>query len=100
MVSTLVLKGTNAADHLEGTDAGDRIYGYDPDAPGQEVSITASRLATGLSQALFAASAPGDNQHLFVVQKTGQIRVLDTANGMDRPCLPAHPSSGAPSTRI
>ncbi len=62
MVSTLVIKGTNAADHLEGTD-------------------TASRLATGLSQALFAASAPGDNQHLFVLQKTGQIRVLDTATG-------------------
>jgi glucose/arabinose dehydrogenase len=81
MASTLVIKGTNAADRLEGSDAGDRIYGYDPDAPGQEVSLTASRLATGLSQALFAASAPGDNQHLFVVQKTGQIRVLDTVTG-------------------
>jgi len=50
-----------------------------------DIPLRAQRVASGLSQPLFAGSAPGDNDHLFVVSKadTGNnpsnasIRVLD-----------------------
>ncbi len=39
--------------------------------------LAATRVATGLSQPLFATSPPGDYDRLFIVQKTGQIRILN-----------------------
>src|SRR5689334_15666460 len=36
-----------------------------------------TRVATGLNSPVFATFAPGDNNHLFVVQKGGVIKVLD-----------------------
>lgn len=43
----------------------------------------ATRVASGLSNPLFATYAPGDKEHLFIVQKNGVIRVLDlTQNGL------------------
>ena len=41
----------------------------------------ATRIAQGFDQPLFATSAPGDPDRLFVVEKSGQIRILDTATG-------------------
>lgn len=40
-------------------------------------SIAATRVATGLSQPDFVTAPPGDSGRLFVVEKTGQIAVLD-----------------------
>lgn len=46
-------------------------------ASGQaEPAITTVRIATGLTQPLFITHAPGDSTRLFVVQRTGQIRIL------------------------
>jgi glucose/arabinose dehydrogenase len=36
-----------------------------------------TRVATGLSSPLFATFAPGDNSHLFVLEKGGNIKVVD-----------------------
>jgi glucose/arabinose dehydrogenase len=38
-------------------------------------------VATGLTQPLFAGAPPGDTSRLFIVQKTGQIKILDFASG-------------------
>ncbi|WP_243375198.1 PQQ-dependent sugar dehydrogenase [Microvirga solisilvae] len=81
MVDRVIIKGSNDADTLTGTDAAETIYGFDPDGPSQTVSLTASRVASGLSQALFTTSSPTDPNQLFVVQKTGQIRVVDLTTG-------------------
>src|SRR5215203_793762 len=42
-------------------------------------TIDATRVAAGLSQPLFATAPAGDPAHLFVVEKTGQIELLDLA---------------------
>ena len=42
-------------------------------------TIDVTRVAAGLSQPLFATAPPGDSAHLFVVEKTGQIELLDLA---------------------
>src|SRR5688572_6320180 len=43
----------------------------------QEI-IQTKRLVTGLSSPLYVTAAPGDNDHLFVVeQHSGQIRILN-----------------------
>jgi hypothetical protein len=42
-----------------------------------QTPLTAVRVASGLSQPLFAASPPGDEDRLFLVeQNTGRIRIL------------------------
>lgn len=44
--------------------------------------LTTVRLASGFAQPVFVAAAPGDDQHLFVVEKnSGAIRVVDLATG-------------------
>ncbi len=80
MVNLIV--GNDGSDTLQGSAGADLIYGYDPNGPqSQASSITATRVATGLSQALFAGAPPGDLSHLFIVQKTGQIKILDFSSG-------------------
>jgi len=86
------LSGTAGVDTLSGRDGSDNIfagsgddvvYGFgsvDTDASGG--SITAVRVASGLSGPLFAVSAPGDPDRLFIVeQHTGRIRILDLKTG-------------------
>src|SRR5689334_19323203 len=36
-----------------------------------------TRVASGLSSPLYATFAPGDSQHLFVVEQGGNIKVVD-----------------------
>lgn len=42
--------------------------------------IKAVRVASGLSQPLFLTAPPGDSSHVFIVEQTGQVRVLNLAN--------------------
>lgn len=44
-------------------------------------ALELTRVATGLSNPLYATYAPGDAQRLFVVEKTGAIRIVDLATG-------------------
>jgi glucose/arabinose dehydrogenase len=44
--------------------------------------LTASRVATGLSQPLFVTAAPGDYNRVFIVQKTGQVQILNLSTGI------------------
>jgi glucose/arabinose dehydrogenase len=40
-----------------------------------------TRVATGVSSPLFATSAPGDRSRLFIVERTGGIRILNLQTG-------------------
>jgi glucose/arabinose dehydrogenase len=74
--------GTDAANTLNGTAVDDLIYGFDPSGPGRTVTqIDAARITTGLSQPLFTTSAPDDPTRLFVVEKGGQVEIIDPATG-------------------
>jgi glucose/arabinose dehydrogenase len=85
MADNLIV-GNDGANALAGTGGDDLIYGFDPDGPqGQANAISATRVATGLSQPLFAISPPGDTGRLFIVEKTGLIRILDLATGQVLP---------------
>jgi streptogramin lyase/Ca2+-binding RTX toxin-like protein len=78
---TLVF-GDDNSNTLQGSAGADLIYGYDPNGPqSQAGSIAATRVAAGLSQPLFAGAPPGDTSRLFVVEKTGLIKILDLATG-------------------
>ena len=73
-----MLKGSLIGDTISGGDGDDTIYGYDPDeSPIGDVSITATRVASGLDQPLFAVAPPDDLARLFVVEKNGLVRILD-----------------------
>jgi glucose/arabinose dehydrogenase len=85
VAQSLGIKGNNDANTLQGTDAADIIYGYDPDGGGQATTMTATRIGSGLAHALFTATPPNDPSHLFVVQQSGQIRVIDQAAGQVLP---------------
>ena len=77
-----LIVGNDGSNSLQGTAGADLIYGFDPNGPQSQASaIIATRVATGLSQPLFAAAPPGDTSRLFIVEKTGQIKVLDLATG-------------------
>src|ERR1700719_1641614 len=43
--------------------------------------LAAFRVASGLSQPLFVTAPPGDYNRLFIVQKTGQVSILNLSNG-------------------
>lgn len=74
--------GDNGANSMQGTSGADLIYGFDPSGSTANVSsISAVRVATGLSQPVSAVAAPGDIDHLFIVERTGTIRVLDLRTG-------------------
>jgi glucose/arabinose dehydrogenase len=74
----MLVVGNDSANTLAGGAGNDLIYGFDPNGPQSQVSsISATRVATGLSEPVFAGAPAGDFDHLFVVQKTGLIRVLD-----------------------
>jgi hypothetical protein len=74
--------GNDGNNTLQGSTGMDVIYGYDPNGPqSQAGSILATRVARGLNQPLFATAPPGDTGRLFLVEKTGQIKILDLASG-------------------
>ena len=46
-----------------------------------QTTFTAQRVAFGLNQPLFVTAPPGDTSRLFIVQKTGQVLILNLRNG-------------------
>jgi glucose/arabinose dehydrogenase len=73
--------GTAGSDTLTGTNGADFIYGFNP-ADVQSNSIAATRVASGLSQPVFVAAPPGDTHRLFIVERTGLIKILDLDTGL------------------
>jgi glucose/arabinose dehydrogenase len=60
----------------------DLIAGYDPNGPGGlSGAIIATRVATFFIQPLFVGVPPGDTSRLFVVEKTGAIKIIDLTSG-------------------
>ena len=76
-----IISGNNSANTLAGGAGDDLIYGFDPNAAYPSAKISATRVASGLNQPLFAAAPPGDTGRLFIVEKTGAIRILDLNTG-------------------
>lgn len=77
------LSGGEGGDSLNGGAGDDVLYGFGAsDEVAGSGDIRATRIAGGYDQPVFATSAPGDPDRLFVVEKTGQIRILDTATGV------------------
>src|SRR4051794_26035539 len=81
-MSNNLIVGDDGSNALTGTGGADLIYGFNPDGPqGQVTSIAATRVATGLNGPVFAGSPPGDADHLFIVEQTGAIKILDLNTG-------------------
>ncbi|MCP4383766.1 MAG: sugar dehydrogenase [Hyphomicrobiales bacterium] len=78
-----VLKGTDDADDISGLKGDDTIFGYDGEQTGDGVgAIEAELVGSGFGGAVFAGSAPGRPDELFVVQKnSGEIKILDPDTG-------------------
>ncbi len=76
-----IVTGNDSANALSGTSGGDLIYGFDPNAPHSSATIAATRVASGLTQPLYVTAAPGDTSRLFIVEKTGTIKILDLSTG-------------------
>src|SRR5215470_14765237 len=86
MTTRTLMTGTDAADMLTGTAQGDLIYGFDPNGPQAQVtSFAAHRIVSGLTQPLFVTAPPTDFEHIYVVEKTGQIEIVDLASGLVAP---------------
>jgi len=47
--------------------------------------VSTARVATGLTQPLFATAPPGDFGRLFIVERTGRIKILDRVTGQIAP---------------
>src|SRR5215218_9302064 len=81
-----LIVGNDNANVINGGGADDLIYGFDPNGPqGQVSTISATRVASGLSQPLFATAPDHDLNRLFVVEKTGLIKILDLSTNQILP---------------
>ena len=76
-----IVTGNDGANTLSGTDGSDLIYGFDPNAPYASATIAATRVVSGLTQPLYVTAPPGDTSRLFIVEKTGTIKILDLNSG-------------------
>ena len=77
-----VISGGEGRDTLNGGAGDDVIYGFGAsDQIAGSGDIIATRIASGFDQPVFVTSAPGDPDRLYVVEKTGQIKILDPATG-------------------
>ena len=100
MANVNLIVGNDGSNTLQGTAGADLIYGFRPErAAGSGQPIIATRVASGLSSARCSPSAPpGDAGRLFLVEKTGQIKILDlndrsgSGNALPRSC-PARSST-------
>ena len=82
MADVTLTVGNDGSNTIQGGPDRDLIYGFDPDGPQGEVSsISAVRVAEGLSSPLFAGAPPGDSERLFIVEQGGTIKILDLASG-------------------
>jgi Ca2+-binding RTX toxin-like protein len=82
MPSRTLIVGNDSANTVAGGAGDDLIYGFDPNGPqGQVSAIAATRVAAGLSEPVFVGAPPGDYGRLFIVEKSGLIKILDLASG-------------------
>jgi len=56
-------------------------FGENNPTQAQQPFLSLTRVATGLSSPLYATSAPGDPNHLFIVERGGNIRTLNLTTG-------------------
>jgi glucose/arabinose dehydrogenase len=83
MPTRTLLVGNDDANTIQGGAGAELIYGFNPDGPqGTVLTIDATRVVSGLTQPLFVTAAPGEPDHLFIVEKTGRIKILDLTTGM------------------
>src|SRR3954454_24573300 len=74
--------GADGGQSLVGTSGADLIYGFDPNgSAAQPSSIQAVRVAAGLTQPVFVTAAPDDPNRIFVLEKTGAIKIIDISAG-------------------
>ena len=85
MTDVRVEAGDAGANAITGGDGADLIYGFDPGGLPAVDAIAAARVAAGLSEPVFVTSPPGDANRLFIVERTGQIEILDLATGQLAP---------------
>ncbi|MCJ7597191.1 MAG: PQQ-dependent sugar dehydrogenase, partial [Methyloceanibacter sp.] len=77
-----LIVGNDNANTLNGTGGNDVIYGFNPQGPQSTAkTIHATQVATGLNQPIFAGAPKGDTSRLFIVEKEGVIKILDTHTG-------------------
>ena len=77
-----VISGGEGGDTLLGGTGDDVIFGFGAsDRLAGSGDIIATRVASGFDAPVFATAAPGDPDRLYVVEKTGQIRILDPLTG-------------------
>lgn len=78
-----IINGGDGGNILIGTDADDVIYGHSiADTLPNVGEIVATLVASGFSSPVFATSAPGDPNRLYIVEKDlGRIVLLDLATG-------------------
>jgi len=82
MATVNLIVGNDGSNILNGTAGDDLIYGFDPNGPqGTTNLISGTRVATGLTQPLFVGAPPGDLSRLFIVEKTGLIKILNLQTG-------------------
>lgn len=76
------LSGGDGNDTILGGSGDDLIFGHgSADQRAGSGDIVTNLVVSGLDQPIFMLSAPGDPDRLYVVEKTGQIRILDPATG-------------------
>src|SRR5688572_28244163 len=78
-----IINGGDGGNIIVGTDADDLIYGHSvADTLPNVGQIVATQVASGLSSPVFATSAPGDPNRLYIVEKDlGRIVLLDLSTG-------------------
>ncbi|NJM29657.1 MAG: PQQ-dependent sugar dehydrogenase [Rhizobiales bacterium] len=89
------LNGTAAADTISGAGGSDRIaggngndilHGFGAGIAQGSGAINATLISSAFSRPVFATSAPGDANRLYVVEAhTGQVRILNTTTGAINP---------------
>lgn len=78
-----VLAGGEGRDSLFGGTGDDVIYGFGAsDSVSGSGDIRATRIAAGYDTPVFVTSAPGRPDQLFVVEKGGQIEILNAVTGV------------------
>lgn len=77
-----IMSGGAGRDSLYGGAGDDVLYGFGPsDAIAGSGDIRATRIAAGYDQPVFVTSAPGQPDQLYVVEKGGQIEILNVLTG-------------------
>src|SRR5215203_5066146 len=85
-MSVTSINGDDGSNTLVGGAGQDLIYGFNPAGPQSQAStISATRVATGLSSPLFAVAPPDDPSRLFLLEKGGTIKILDLTSGQVLP---------------